>query len=78
MDMPFIVRPDRLKIKEGNETIDAFLMEVLRVIQGNSVYGMYVVLFDNDNNAHGYQFNLRDEDYENVGAVALEHKELYL
>lgn len=71
--MPFIDRPEKLKIGEGHDTIDGFLMNILRVIKHNDIYGMYVVLFDKNQDAHGYQFGLRKGDYKYVGRIANKH-----
>lgn len=74
--MPLTDRPVKVNIKEGHTSIDVFLKDVLRVMDNMKPYGMYVVLFDHDDTAHGYQFGLKDEDFDVVGMIANEHRQL--
>ena len=70
--MPFMDRPEHWKIPEGIESMDRFMLEVLRLIEANKPYGAYVVLCGPDA-AHGYQFGLEDEDFKSVADIAIEH-----
>jgi len=75
--MPFTNRPEQAKITEGHTSIDAFLKDIMRVMDSMKPYGIYVVLFDKSTDkAHGYQFGLNECDFEVVGMIADEHEEL--
>jgi len=76
MPMPFTDRNVKVNISEGHTSIDLFLKDVMRVMDSTKPYGMYVVLFDKDDCAHGYQFGLKDGDFDIVGMIANEHRKL--
>ena len=76
MPMPITNRSVRVHIKEGHTNMDAFVKDILRVVKRHPPYGMYVVLFDEDNCAHGYQFGLTEGDFDIVGMIANEHRKL--
>ena len=72
--MPFTNRPVKVMITEGHTSIDAFLKDVIGVMDKVKPYGVYVVLFTNDETAHGYQFGLTEGDFDIVGMIANEHR----
>lgn len=74
--MPFTDRPVKVMIQEGHTNINQFLMDVMNVMDQMRPYGMYVVLFNKDGEAHGYQFGLKEDDFDIVGMIANEHHKL--
>ena len=74
--MPFVERPADYKIGEDSASLDLFLRRMGKVVDHTKPYGIAIVLFDQDGCCHGYQYGLRDGDFEAAQMILAEHQNM--
>jgi hypothetical protein len=68
---------DILPIKEGCQSIEEFIQEIVRITKDKSIQSIVAVI-STDTAIKSYQYNMQDEDFDRACFCIQAHKEIEL